>query len=91
MSSVRLALDWTPNVNHVGFFVARAKGFYREGGLEVELLDPAADDYAVTPAKRVELGQADLALCPTESLLSYRTKAAPVPLLGIAALYREDL
>lgn len=91
MTNIKLALDWTPNANHVGFFAARAKGFYREQGLEVELQDPAADNYATTPAKRVELGLADLALCPTESLISYRTKSAPVPLLGIAALHREDL
>ena len=27
-ATVRLALDWTPNTNHTGFFVARAKGWY---------------------------------------------------------------
>ena len=91
MTPIRLALDWTPNVNHIAFYVAQAKGYYQAAGLDVTLQNPADDNYATTPAKRVELGQADLALCPTESLLSYRTKAEPVPLLGIAALHRKDL
>ena len=25
---VRIALDWTPNTNHTGIFVARALGFF---------------------------------------------------------------
>ena len=24
---LRLALDWTPNINHIGFYVAKEKGF----------------------------------------------------------------
>ena len=27
-TKVRLALDWTPNTNHTGFYVAQAKGWY---------------------------------------------------------------
>ena len=91
MKEITLALDWTPNINHIGFFIARERGFYRELGLQVSLLDPAADGYALTPAKKVELGQADLALCPTESVISYRTKARPFDLLAIAAIFQTDL
>ncbi|WP_116125136.1 ABC transporter substrate-binding protein [Lewinella sp. IMCC34183] len=91
MTPLTLALDWTPNINHIGFYVAMAQGYYRDHDLEVTLADPAADGYATTPAKRVELGRADLALCPMESVISYRTKAEPFPLLAIAALLQEDL
>ncbi|TIX37445.1 MAG: myristoyl transferase, partial [Mesorhizobium sp.] len=31
--TVTVALDWTPNTNHVGLYVAQAKGFYAEAGL----------------------------------------------------------
>ncbi len=37
-SRVRLALDWTPNTNHLGFFVAQEKGWYAEAGVELEVL-----------------------------------------------------
>ena len=91
MKEITLALDWTPNINHIGFFIAREKGFYQELGLKVSLLDPAADGYRLTPAKKVELGIADLALCPTESVISYRTKARPFDLIAIAAIFQKDL
>ena len=91
MDKIKLALDWTPNINHIGFFVAQQKGFYAKESLEVDLLSPAEDDYLVTPAKKVELGLADFALCPMESVLSYRTKAKPFKLKAVAAIYQEDM
>ena len=44
---VTVALDWTPNTNHIGLYVARDKGFYGEAGLDVEIL-PYADTAAGT-------------------------------------------
>ncbi|WP_312796338.1 ABC transporter substrate-binding protein [Tianweitania sp.] len=37
-TKVTVALDWTPNTNHIGLYVARDKGFYAEAGLDVEIL-----------------------------------------------------
>ncbi len=45
--TVKVALDWTPNTNHVGLFVARDKGFYKQAGLKVEIL-PYTDTSAGT-------------------------------------------
>lgn len=91
MKNLRLALDWTPNTNHIGFFVAQEKGFYKEFGITVDITNPAQDDYAVTPAKKVELGNADLALCPFESVISYQTKAVRFDAVAIATVFQEDL
>jgi ABC-type nitrate/sulfonate/bicarbonate transport system substrate-binding protein len=44
---VTVALDWTPNTNYIGLYVARDKGFYAEAGLDVEIL-PYADTAAGT-------------------------------------------
>ncbi|EAB6717962.1 ABC transporter substrate-binding protein [Salmonella enterica subsp. enterica] len=46
-NKVSVALDWTPNTNHVGLFVARDKGFYRDAGIEVDIL-PYTDTSATT-------------------------------------------
>ncbi|MEQ8657101.1 MAG: ABC transporter substrate-binding protein [Hyphomicrobiales bacterium] len=35
---VSVALDWTPNTNHVGLYVAEAKGWFDEAGLDVDIL-----------------------------------------------------
>jgi len=37
-TTVRLALDWTPNTDHTGFFVARAKGWYGEAAIDLRIL-----------------------------------------------------
>lgn len=38
LKTVKVALDWTPNTNHIGLFIARDKGFYKDAGLNVEIL-----------------------------------------------------
>ncbi len=91
MTTLKLALDWTPNINHIGFFIAQEKGFYKDLDLDIEMLDPSSDDYKTTPAKKVELGKAHFALCPTESVISYRTKRNPFDLIGVAAILKKDL
>ena len=32
-TNLRVALEWTPNTNHIGFYVARANGYYSESNL----------------------------------------------------------
>lgn len=36
--SISVALDWTPNTNHVGLYVAQANGWFEEAGLDVDIL-----------------------------------------------------
>ncbi len=37
-TTVRLALDWSPNTNHTAFYVADAKGWYADAGIDLEVL-----------------------------------------------------
>lgn len=57
-------MDWTVNTNHTGFYLAQQKGFYGAQGIDLELLTPDQDNFLVTPAKKVELGNVNFALCP---------------------------
>ncbi len=41
--TVKLALDWSPNTNHTGFYVALAKGWYKDAGIELEILPPSPE------------------------------------------------
>ena len=70
MNTLRLALDWTPNINHIGFYVAKELGYYRDIDIDLAITNPLDDNYTLTPAKKVELGEADFALCPTESIIN---------------------
>lgn len=39
-TEVALILDWTPNTNHTGFYVAQALGYYDEANLDVTIQEP---------------------------------------------------
>src|SRR3954453_17719820 len=36
--TIRIALDWTPNTNHTGLYVAQQEGWFRDAGLDVQFL-----------------------------------------------------
>ncbi len=35
---VTMVLDWTPNTNHTGLYVALEKGYFKEEGLDVDIV-----------------------------------------------------
>ncbi|MEV6217293.1 ABC transporter substrate-binding protein [Nocardia sp. NPDC051833] len=37
-NTIRFALDWTPNTNHVGLYVALQRGYFTDAGLDVQVL-----------------------------------------------------
>ncbi|MEI9431324.1 ABC transporter substrate-binding protein [Mesorhizobium sp. Cs1299R1N3] len=81
---VTVALDWTVNTNHIGLFVARDKGFYREASLDVDIL-PYSDTGAGTlVANRV----ADFGINGTISLFTQRTAGADLE--GVYAVVRSE-
>jgi NitT/TauT family transport system substrate-binding protein len=90
MVDLELALDWTPNTNHTGIFVAEAEGYFADAGLDVQIRSPAEDDYAETPAKRVATGTSDLAIAPSESAISYHTHPEYPDLTAVATVCQRD-
>lgn len=40
-TKITFCLDYTPNTNHTGIYVAQNKGFFAEEGLDVEIVQPA--------------------------------------------------
>ena len=74
LERVRLALDWTPNTNHTGFFVADRMGWYREAGIELDVLP-----YSGTAAETlIGAGQADFGIAFQDSLVFARASGLPV-------------
>lgn len=88
VTTIRVALDWTPNTIHSGLFVAQAKGLYSHAGLDVQLLPPDAS-YSTTPARRLEAGEVDLAICPSESCIAY-AESGKMRLQAIYAILQKD-
>ena len=54
-----LLLDWFVNPDHAPLYVAEARGYFRDAGLEVEMIAPADPN---DPPKLVAAGKADLAI-----------------------------
>ncbi len=90
METLRVALDWTPNTNHTPIIVALAHSHYASAGLDVQIISPAADDYSTTPASKLVRREVDIALCPSESIISHRYSSHPAPLKAIATLLAKD-
>lgn len=100
-TTLRIALDWTPNTIHTGLYVALAHSYYAAAHLSVELLPPDLA-YTRTPAQRLRAGDADLAVCPSESCIAYNESAVaaaagtgseggkPLRLQAIYALLQRD-
>ena len=40
LKKITFVLDWTPNTNHTGLYVAMEKGWFEEAGLSVEVVQP---------------------------------------------------
>src|SRR5437588_5701840 len=80
ITTMSLALDWTPNTNHTGIYVALAKGWYRDQGIDLKLL-PYSD--STTPDALVSTGKADVGISSTESIVA--DAAVKQPVVSIAA------
>ncbi|HEX9988207.1 MAG TPA: ABC transporter substrate-binding protein [Chloroflexia bacterium] len=82
---VRFALDWTPNTNHTGIYVAMEKGWYKEQGIDLEVL-PYSD--ANTPDTLVGTGQADFGVSFAEGVvIDYVNK---LPVKSVAAILQTN-
>ncbi len=82
---MKLALDWTPNPMHTGLFVARHKGW-----LEIELLSPSTDNYAVMPTDKVLRGEADFCIGPPEGLIHHHLTVPDPQLLAVVPILKEN-
>ncbi|HWO72360.1 MAG TPA: ABC transporter substrate-binding protein [Dehalococcoidia bacterium] len=81
---VRVQLDWTPNTNHIGIYLGLAKGWYRDEGLDVQVL-PYAD---ANPDTIVANGNAEVGISfPANVIFS---RAAGLDLVSIAAVLQSN-
>ncbi|MHB0869854.1 MAG: ABC transporter substrate-binding protein [Chloroflexota bacterium] len=85
-TKLSVALDWYPNSNHAGLYMAQANGYYQEEGLEVELYVPSnpEDVLKLVGSGKDSFGisyQSDVLLATTED----------IPVRAVAALVQHPL
>jgi len=83
-TSVTLMLDWVPNTNHTGIFVAQAKGFFDDAGLDIEIIQPGE----VLAEQAVAGGAADFGISFQEQVTLAR--ADDIPIVSIAAIIQHN-
>lgn len=91
MTTIKIALDWTPNINHIGILIAKDLGFYQKKALQLEVINPLEDNYKLTPGKKLSLGLVDFAIAPFETVISLNNKAIPSPTMAVFAILQEDI
>lgn len=85
LKKVTVMLDWMPNTNHTGLYVAKEKGYYREQGLDVEIIQPGE---GTTADQLVASGKADFGVSYQEGLTQAR--ATGIPLVSVAAVIQHN-
>lgn len=76
---VKLLLDWFVNPDHAPLIIAEQKGFFKEAGLSVEMIEPADPS---TPPKLVAAGQADMAVTYQPQLHMQIDEGLPLTRVG---------
>ena len=85
-TKITFVLDWTPNTNHTGVYVAQAKGFYEEAGLDVTIVQPPEDGATAL----VGAGKAQFGVTGQDTLAGALALDEPLPVTAVAALLQHN-
>ncbi len=81
---VQLALDWTPNTNHTGIYVASELGYFADESLEIEIVQPG-------PTTSIQLtGSGKTAFGVSMQEYVTMARAIGVPVVSIAAVVQHN-
>lgn len=85
LTPMKLALDWTPNTNHTGIYVALDKGWYAARCIDLTILPYSSN---VSTDTLVSSGQAAVGISSTESIVA--DAAVKQPVVSIAAIVQHN-
>ncbi len=86
LTKITFCLDWTPNTNHTGIYVAKAQGYYEEAGLDVEIVQPPEDGAATMCAS----GQAQFAVEAQDTMAAALDMDDPLGITAVAGLIQHN-
>ena len=86
LEKITFCLDWTPNTNHTGLYVAQAQGYYEEAGLDVEIVQPPEDGAALMCAA----GQAQFAIEAQDTMAASLALDDPLGITAVAAVIQHN-
>ncbi len=86
LTKIVFCLDWTPNTNHTGVYAAQALGYYKEAGLDVEIVQPPENGAVLMCAA----GQAQFAVDAQDTMAASLDLDEPLGVTAVAALLQHN-
>jgi ABC-type nitrate/sulfonate/bicarbonate transport system substrate-binding protein len=86
LKKVTIILDWVPNTNHTGLYVAKDNGYFKEEGLDVEIIQPAEG----SASSLIAAAKGDFGISYQEDVTYARTSKSPLPIKAIATIIQHN-
>ncbi|HAM14536.1 MAG TPA: nitrate ABC transporter substrate-binding protein [Eggerthellaceae bacterium] len=86
LRSVSFVLDYAPNANHTGLYVAQEKGWFAEEGIDVQFVPVPADGSDAL----IGTGGADMGMTYQDYIANSLGSATPMPYTAVAAVVQHN-
>lgn len=86
LTEVTLVLDYVPNTNHSGIYVAQSLGYFEAEGLKVNIIEPTD----VSSATLVGINKADFGISYQEDVTYALASDDPLDIKSIAAIIQHN-
>lgn len=86
LTKITFVLDWTSNTNHTGLYVAKEKGYFKDAGLDVDIVQPPEDGAEVL----VGSGKAQFGISFQDSMASALVGDDALPIEAVAAVLQHN-
>lgn len=86
LTPITVVLDYTPNTNHTGLYVAMDQGYYADRGLAVTVVQPPEDGADALVAS----GNAQFGISYQDWMANYLGSSDPLPVTAVAALVQHN-
>ncbi|HWP97867.1 MAG TPA: ABC transporter substrate-binding protein [Syntrophomonadaceae bacterium] len=84
LQKVTVILDWFPNTNHSGLYVAKDQGYYAQEGLDVDIIQPSEGGNP----QLIAAGKGDFAVSYQEEVTIARSQ--DIPVVALAAVIQHN-
>jgi len=86
LKTITFCLDWTPNTNHTGVYAAQALGYYKDAGLDVQIVQPPENGALLMCAA----GQAQFAVDAQDTMAASLDLDTPLGVTSVAAILQHN-
>lgn len=86
LKEITVSLDYTPNTNHTGLYVALANGYYKDAGFDVKIVQPPEDDAIAACSS----GQVQFAVGFQDLLAAAFASDTPMEVTAVAAILQHN-